>query len=141
LIKGAFVSGKRVYIPKIEGQEIQFYRIHSLCGPWVRGIFGIREPESQYVDRLFYVERRELFCFILVPGLAFDPQGGRLGRGKGYYDRFLGSTTSFFSDVYTLGIGMDKQLVERVPMGSQDRRMKGLCIGDRFIDCPSVYSA
>lgn len=140
LVNEAFMSGKRVYVPRVEGPDLQFYRIRSLCGPWVRGSFGIREPEARNVDRLFYVERPEIRCFVLVPGLAFDPWGGRLGRGKGYYDRFLSSLGSFFSDCYTLGIGMEEQLVDRIPMGSMDRRLKGLCMGERFIDCATAFS-
>jgi 5-formyltetrahydrofolate cyclo-ligase len=140
LVQGAFESGKRVYVPRVEGQDLQFYRIRSLCGPWVRGSFGIREPDGRNADCLFSLEKPEIPCFVLVPGLAFDRQGGRLGRGKGYYDRFLGSAVSFFRDLYTLGVGMDEQLVERVPMGALDRRLKGLCLGDRFIDCTSTTS-
>ena len=54
---------------------------------------------------------------ILVPGLAFDVRGGRLGRGKGCYDRFLKTLPS---TIYKIGICFASQLVEKVPMTKDD---------------------
>ena len=55
----------------------------------------------------------------MVPGVAFDPKGNRLGRGRGYYDRFL----SQHPDVPTIGICFDFQLVEKVPTDPNDIQM------------------
>ena len=56
---------------------------------------------------------------ILVPGMAFDAQGHRLGRGKGYYDRFLSSLTSHFSPLL-IGVCFDFQKVSEVPVDKFD---------------------
>jgi 5-formyltetrahydrofolate cyclo-ligase len=53
---------------------------------------------------------------ILVPGIAFDPQGHRLGRGKGYYDRFLAA----HPDIYKIGVCFDFQKVPEVPVDEFD---------------------
>jgi len=61
---------------------------------------------------------------VLVPGVAFDCEGGRLGRGRGYYDR------TFVDEgpgrPWLLGLAFELQMVERVPMGPFDRRVDGV---------------
>jgi 5-formyltetrahydrofolate cyclo-ligase len=52
---------------------------------WPRNKWGIPEPPSQFVD----VAKRGDIDLLVVPGLAFDGEGQRLGQGKGYYDRFI----------------------------------------------------
>jgi 5-formyltetrahydrofolate cyclo-ligase len=64
----------------------------------------------------------------IVPGVAFDESGRRLGRGGGYYDRFL-STLS----VTSIGVAFELQLVPIVPAGSQDIRVKAIVTERRFI--------
>jgi 5-formyltetrahydrofolate cyclo-ligase len=56
------------------------------------------------------------FDLIVVPGMAFDKAGHRLGRGKGYYDRFL----SQYPQVYTIGLCFDFQLLPEVPSEPHD---------------------
>jgi 5-formyltetrahydrofolate cyclo-ligase len=73
------------------------------------GAFGIREPGSE--SRL--VDGRKIDV-ILVPGLAFDRSGARLGRGKGFYDRYLLEIDPENKPI-TIGTGYDFQLVEDVP--------------------------
>lgn len=62
---------------------------------------------------------------VLIPGLAFDMRGGRLGRGKGYYDRFLAQYQS--SIVAKVGICLDFQLVDEVPTGATDILVDYIC--------------
>ncbi len=73
-------SGKQIYLPRVIGDRIEFFRYY---GELVRGAFGIPEPVSY--ER---VETWELDLFI-VPGVLFDLRGFRVGYGKGYYDRVL----------------------------------------------------
>ena len=77
------------------------------------GQFGIREPKAGCPE--IPLERLGL---ILVPGLAFDLNGGRLGRGRGFYDRLLLQIRGV-----KCGIAFDEQIVEAVPMGKLDVRM------------------
>jgi len=73
---------------------------------------GIREPgpDAPSLDIA-------LLDLIVVPGLAFDPRGGRLGKGGGFYDRFLASPGLRASKV---GIALDAQVIDSVPMGEHD---------------------
>jgi 5-formyltetrahydrofolate cyclo-ligase len=85
IIAAALKSGKKVAVPRcIEGKNhMEFYFIHGL-NDLERGSFGLLEP----------LPRHENLCtsntgFCVLPGLAFDRTGSRLGYGCGYYDRFL----------------------------------------------------
>jgi 5-formyltetrahydrofolate cyclo-ligase len=94
----------------------QFYsarRVKNLETDIFTGRFGVSEP---------LVELEEIplhkFDLILVPGLAFDLSGNRLGRGKGFYDRILSAASGI-----KCGVGYDFQLVENVPAESHDAKV------------------
>lgn len=68
---------------------------------------------------------------VVVPGLAFDPMGNRLGRGAGFYDRFLARLTE---RTWTAGVGLDVQLVPAVPCSPTDRPLKAIATPSRLIE-------
>lgn len=86
LIEWAFTQGKQVAVPYCidNTRDMCFYLIHSLNDLQKR-TFGVLEPIPDQCEKLTSFE--DSVC--IVPGLAFDRQGFRLGYGKGYYDRFL----------------------------------------------------
>lgn len=79
------------------------------------GMYGVREPSGDATAWLYEVD------FILVPGVAFDAKGGRLGRGGGYYDRLLAGIAA-----PKIGLAFDFQIVDSVPLTEQDIRMDAL---------------
>lgn len=97
------------------------------------GAFGILEPSESYRNRPEFQVRPEEIDLILVPGLAFDPQGGRLGKGKGFYDRFFGSVPS---RACLVGIAFDWQVVDAIPMESHDRRVDYVLTPNRSLKAP-----
>lgn len=68
---------------------------------------------------------------VLVPGCAFDSEGGRLGWGRGYYDRFL---ATLGPDVLRIGVALPCQLLPRVPTGDHDIRMHAVVTPHRWVD-------
>ena len=72
----------------------------------------------------------ESFDLVIVPGVAFDRQGGRLGYGKGYYDRFLDQSHAF-----RLALAFDFQLLETVPTEIHDVPMDGILTENGFYFC------
>jgi 5-formyltetrahydrofolate cyclo-ligase len=124
LLASALASGKQVALPRF----VAATRSYEAC--WILnpekdvhvGHFGIREPHS-HCGR---VSPGKL-DLILVPGMAFDLQGRRLGRGKGYYDQLLGVWHGT-----ACGVAFDEQIMEEIPLESHDVRMN-------CILTPTVY--
>lgn len=128
LIRQALSSGKVVYVPRVEGECLSFYRIYSMDGPWQRGPFAIREPSASEETR--WIPSNP--ALILCPGLAFDRYGARLGRGKGYYDRFLATCTK---DTVRIGICLGDQLLPAVPFDRHDIKVQYIVSDGELIDC------
>ncbi len=98
---------KQFFLPRVNGVNLELlpYERTSLR----LGAFHIEEPtEGTPVDPA----TMEL---IIVPGVAFDRRGNRLGRGKGFYDRLLATTRAM-----TIGVGYDFQLVDELPVEPHD---------------------
>jgi 5-formyltetrahydrofolate cyclo-ligase len=105
LIRQALSAGKQVLLPAVEGDGLVFRRIDSdAC--LVRGKYGIPEPGASC--QAVGLEAIELF---VIPGVAFDLQGHRVGYGRGYYDRAL---HRFESKGKFIGVCYDFQLVEQI---------------------------
>lgn len=82
MLQRALDEGKRVAVPKVYGDEMRFIYLEDLTQV-SKGYAGIPEPIA---DAPVAEDQRAL---VLMPGLAFDPQGHRIGYGGGFYDRFL----------------------------------------------------
>ena len=112
MIEVSWQEDRCVVAPRVEGGRLQAYRIQNLDADVREGRYGVREPAAKgpAVDLA-------ALDVVFVPGLAFDRMGWRLGRGGGFYDRFLGELPE---TVHTLGICHAFQVVESVPYGSND---------------------
>lgn len=112
IINAAQQVGKKVALPRTEGDRIVFYEFD---GTLVDGKFGIKEPKpSSPVDNI---------DIVLVPGIAFDLKGCRIGYGRGYYDRFLSMQHCF-----SAGLAYSFQIVDELPRGRFDRRLVSLAM-------------
>ena len=122
LVKAGF-DGKRCAVPRIEHGDLVFRVAGNSPDDWTLHPYGMREPSDSapLVDRGDGSE-----TLVLVPGLAFDETGGRLGRGKGYYDRFLAGLLEENGNARIVGFGFEIQIVESVPVTGHDVRMQAL---------------
>lgn len=102
---------KRVVLPRIEGDDMEFYDISE---GMQRGAFNIMEPTATVA-----IEPSEIDVMI-VPGVAFTREGARLGRGKGFYDKYL-SRKGFRA--HTIGVCYPCQVVESIPTEPHDKRL------------------
>lgn len=100
---------KRIVVPRIEGEEMEFYDISEGLE---RGAFGIMEPIASTP-----IEPSEIDVMV-VPGVVFTRNGARCGRGKGFYDKYL-SRDGFRA--YTIGVCYPCQVVEELPTEPHDR--------------------
>jgi 5-formyltetrahydrofolate cyclo-ligase len=121
LARAARGAGKRLLFPRmVAGRTLEFAAIetpHSLR----IGRHGVLEP-----DERCRAEAIRDDVLVLVQGLAFDRQGGRLGRGAGYYDRALGGVRIESGRPLFVGVGFSFQIVDSVPMAALDVRMDGV---------------
>jgi 5-formyltetrahydrofolate cyclo-ligase len=128
LIELARGDGKRILFPRmIPGTSLEFAEVRDVkC--LKRGRYGVREPGPTCVAQVLTSD-----VVVFVPGLAFDHNGGRLGRGAGYYDRTFAAADSDRGRPLLVGIGFSAQVVESVPVTRFDVRMDqvvtedGLC--------------
>ena len=111
----------------MEARTLVFRRVLSPDGPWRKGPFGLREPASTSEDEA--VTPGDFPALILTPGLAFDREGKRLGRGGGYYDRFFAELDEAGREYFSLGLCMDFQVTDSVPVEENDKKMDGLLTG------------
>ena len=106
-------AGKTVLLPKVVSNEDMELRRYTGKADLQPGAYGILEPAgTRYTDYA-------TIDVAVVPGIAFDAQGHRLGRGKGYYDRFLAK----IPDVYKIGLCFSWQIVDEVPSEANDIMM------------------
>ena len=119
-------SSKRVILPRVnEGlRRLDLLEVaHAAGAGLVAGRLGIPEPRPDAV----LVDPREI-DWVMVPGLAFDEFGGRLGRGGGYYDRLL---PTLRDDCRRWALIYDEQWVDRVPVEPHDAGIDGVASSSR----------
>jgi len=91
--------GKRLVVPKVvsQSQNLLACEIHDLESGLVKNYYGILEPDQDHTNPV----KPEEIDFHVIPGMAFDLEGYRLGHGRGYYDRFLNqiSRCSFLAGI------------------------------------------
>lgn len=133
LIREALRLGKQVFLPRVmPGHRMEFYQIESLA-ELQPGFHGILEPPETRPYREIVGEKTQGApgperweakrggfeqALMLMPGVAYDPYGHRLGYGGGYYDRYLAAHPRFLT--YSIGIGHRCQLVEKLPVEETD---------------------
>lgn len=126
LLEETINSGKVVALPCFDADK-EIYtsrRVKNVHVEILSGQFGIREPSVGCIE----MAPGDL-DLVLVPGVAFDLNGRRLGRGKGYYDRLLENFTG-----KKVGIAFDEQIVEAVPSESLDVRMNYILTPTRAVE-------
>ena len=118
---------RALLFPRIEGLHLGIYR-QTPESQWITGPYGLREPDPATWEQASPSEIE----LALIPGLAFDLRGGRLGRGKGYYDRLLGHPD--FRGV-KIGLAWEWQVVSSVPRTPLDIRMDLIIAGEKTHPC------
>jgi 5-formyltetrahydrofolate cyclo-ligase len=116
LIDGAWSDDKEVVIPCCISNELQMFYLEGVADlvPCTLDILEPRQDLRQREERWLNVSQINLF---IVPGVAFDRSGGRLGHGKGYYDRVLANAPR---ETPKFALTFECQVVDRVPMTASD---------------------
>jgi 5-formyltetrahydrofolate cyclo-ligase len=123
IIAAARARSVPVAVPLIEAGDIRFVILPPGAGDLPRDRWGIPVPDAGWpVLDPAAVQRP----FVATPGLAFDRQGNRLGRGRGYYDRFLRRAREAAERLVAIGICFSGQVVDELPHGPNDQLVEGV---------------
>lgn len=119
--------GQAVVAPIGAGSnEAPFYTLNSITEGTRIGVWGVRESVPSLSGRAYWPHEVKV---VVVPGLAFDRQGGRLGYGGGWYDRVLGHIP------LSIGVCYDCQLSAQVPHAAHDQRVAWIVTETQAINC------
>lgn len=126
IIENALLNGKEVFVPKViskvKGMKAVQIKSFKDLKP---GAYGILEPDNINTEASV-----DYFDLVILPGLAFDKYGGRLGYGGGFYDRFISKADK---NNILLGLAYEFQIVEEVPMVEFDVRIQGIITENKII--------
>lgn len=130
IIRISLASGKKVYVPLVDAKRkrLEISELPGLDIEFEAKRFGIREPGPDYIN----IQLPAVLDFVLVPGLAFDRKGGRIGFGAGYYDRFLKEVSD---RVVRVGVAFNFQVLESVPQTELDVPVQNILTESETIVC------
>lgn len=114
LIEQAFTDGKAVFVPRVTGREMDFFRIKALS-ELEKGYHGILEPQSHITEVYAPSVGKAIMC---MPGVVFDRAHHRIGYGGGYYDRYLSVQAE--DTICTAALAYDCQILREIPWDSHD---------------------
>ncbi len=119
-------AGKKLAFPKCgENRHMTFHTVTSLS-QLKEGKYGISEPDSALPQPII-----NEYTVCIVPGLAFTPDGGRLGYGGGFYDRFLADNPG----IYTIALAFDAMIVDELPLSAHDLKVDSIVTEERMVLC------
>ena len=123
ILHSVLLEGKKLAVPKIEGKSTMSARRLLDLNELVPGVMGIPEPGDG--TEIIPKEKPDL---IIVPGLAFDTEGYRLGYGGGYYDKYLSGLSC-----HTIGLCPESRLLKLVPREPHDKRVSIILTEERTL--------
>jgi 5-formyltetrahydrofolate cyclo-ligase len=124
LFEDSLRTGKRVFLPRHSDGAYSACEVKNPAEELQMGHFGIREPIETCPE--IGLNRLD---FVLVPGIAFDLHGRRLGRGKGYYDQLLADVRGKIC-----GVAFDEQIVPEIPVEPHDILVNCILTPTRWIE-------
>jgi 5-formyltetrahydrofolate cyclo-ligase len=121
LLLAVLECGKTLLLPKVNraADALEIYEVKNIENDLRAGVWGILEPVPEICACRAPFEQE----LILVPGVAFDRLGGRIGYGRGYYDKFLASCRGLNHLPLTIAAAFEVQVVDVVPMEPHDVRI------------------
>ncbi|MCC9609720.1 5-formyltetrahydrofolate cyclo-ligase [Blastopirellula sp. JC732] len=130
LLPELLTTGKRLIIPYcIDDQQLGLFHLTDLSETEL-GRFGILEPRAELRDS--HALSPEVVDLAILPGVAFDASGNRLGHGKGYFDRLL---AQLGPETKKCALAFECQIAAEIPTEAHDLPIDTLITEDRLIDC------
>lgn len=133
LLDAILACGKCLVLPRADAVRVAL-SAHVVKDPARElrpGAWGIREPDP---DRCLLVDLADV-DLVVVPGVAFDAKGGRIGYGKGFYDRFLAGVVRWARSAQIVAPAFEAQIVGYVPTDGHDITLDAVVTERRWITC------
>ena len=128
MIKESIIDGKTMIVPK------SLLRSNSLLLSHLKewdelepGAYNILEPKSEFIREV----NEDILDLVIVPGVAFDCFGNRLGHGKGYYDRLLKK----IHNIPIIGLAFEFQILNMIETEEHDEKIDLIITEERIINC------
>ena len=129
-IENGLAGQQRLSLPVVVGDNLELFEIRSM-DELQPGSFRVPEPSSAVRQDSARSVPPSSVDLIVVPGLGFDEYGGRIGYGRGFYDRLLAAAPQ----AVTVALAYECQIMEKVPMAEADVRVQFVVTEDRVIEC------
>lgn len=132
MIKESLAAKKEVVVPITDQEKKQLYlsQLKDYDRELEAGTYGIKKPAADYYRPI----KQDKLDLVVVPGVAFDTQGNRLGYGGGYYDRLLAGLTS----VSRVGVSFEQQVAANIAAAEHDQPVNKIITEERIINCPEI---
>jgi 5-formyltetrahydrofolate cyclo-ligase len=129
IIKKSIIENKKIVVPITipETKELKISQVLDFNELEI-GYYNILTPKKEF---LRYIDPKDI-DLVLVPGVAFDKNGYRIGYGGGYYDRFLDKLRK---DAIKIGLAFDLQLIDKVPKDNYDKSVDIIITENEIINC------
>ncbi|MDI6704347.1 MAG: 5-formyltetrahydrofolate cyclo-ligase [bacterium] len=125
MIRQSLSLKKRVILPKVRGGDLLLSELKDFPKELEKGAYGIYEPKSGYIREINHNE----IDLVIVPGIAFDRFGFRLGYGGGFYDKLL----SMMKNQSFIGLAYEMQIIDKIPVREYDIAVHKIITEERVI--------
>lgn len=131
IITSCLKKNMTIYLPVVDisKERISFYKISDIDNDMEKGPYGINQPRP---DKQNLLKDNSEIDVVIVPGLAFDVKGGRIGSGKGYYDRFLATVPQ---GKLIIALALELQMVDEIILSNHDIPVHKIVTEKRTIFC------
>ena len=129
MISAAFRSGKKIYVPVTGPVDLKVSELPGLDIEFDFGTYGIREPAQKFLKFV----SPEVLDLVVLPGVAFDTRGGRIGYGKGYFDRLLSGLST--RRTARVGLAYEFQILETIPQTEADVALQLIVTENSILNC------
>lgn len=137
LLTESLQNNRKCFVPLISGEDLEFLQVESLedLKTFTKNKWNILEPPLDTLDKRINLFKTGIDSLLIIsPGLAFDLQKNRMGKGKGYYDKFMKRLRKEKIEFKTIAVSFSTQMVKEVPMEEHDEKMDILVLPDQIIE-------
>lgn len=133
MLPEALRGGKRIVVPwcVVETNQLELFHLEDMS-ELVEGAYRILEPKAELRDQPHKKVQPEELDLVMVPGTAFDARGGRMGQGKGYYDRLLFRARP---EAPLVALAFECQMFPEIPVAAHDVFMDLVLTEQRSYEC------